>query len=88
MRITQWLKGRNSVSPARSKSSRLAGFETPAYAIPPSRQGRRAVTTWQAEAAVRQLKALALEQGWTQQRAVAEALNLLFVRCGKPTIAN
>ena len=87
MRITQWLERRNSVPPARSKSSRLAGFETPACAIPPSRQGRKAITTWQEEEAVRQLKVIALDQGWTQQRAFAEALNLLFAKLDKPTIA-
>jgi|JRHI01.1.fsa_nt_gi hypothetical protein len=54
---------------------------------PRSRHGRRAITAWQEEAAVQQLKAIAFEQNWTQQRAVAEALNLLFAKHGKPTVA-
>jgi hypothetical protein len=58
-----------------------------AYPIPPSRRSRKALTTWQVDVAVRQLKTIALEQGWTQQRALAEALNLLFAKHGKATIA-
>jgi hypothetical protein len=87
MRIMHWFEGRNSVSSRRLRSSPRSGVQAPPCAIPPSRQGRKAITTWQEEAAIRQLKALALEQGWTQQRAVAEALNLLFGKLGKPTIA-
>jgi hypothetical protein len=57
------------------------------YPVPPSRRSRKALTTWQDDVAVRQLKTIALEQGWTQQRALAEALNLLFAKHGKSTIA-
>lgn len=60
---------------------------TGAYPIPPSRRNRKALTTWQDDVAVQQLKSVALEQGWTQQRALAEALNLLFAKHGKATIA-
>jgi hypothetical protein len=85
MRFIHWFEGRNSISSRRS--SRGSGVQAPPCAIPPSRQGRKAITTWQEEAAVRQVKAIALEQGWTQQHAFAEALNLLFEKHGKATIA-
>jgi hypothetical protein len=87
MRFIHWFEGRNSVSSRRLRSSRRFGVEAPPCAIPPSRQGRKAITSWQEEAAIRQLKTIALEQGWTQQRALAEALNLLFAKLDKPTIA-
>jgi hypothetical protein len=75
--MQRWLEGRNSVASERLRTT---------YAIPPSRRGRRAITTWQKEAAIWQLKAIALEQGWTQEHAFAEALNLLFAKHGKATI--
>ena len=61
---------------------------TGAYPIPPSRQRRKAVTTWQDELALKQLKDLANEKGKNEQALLAEALNLLFVRHEKPPIAN
>jgi hypothetical protein len=59
-----------------------------AWPIPPSRRSKKALTTWQDAAALKQLKQLADEQGISQQRALAEALNLLFAKHGKPPIAN
>lgn len=58
-----------------------------AYPTPPSRKTRKPITVWQDELAVRQLKALALERGVPQQKIVAEALNLLFAKYGKPPVA-
>ena len=60
----------------------------PAAYTAPSRQGRKPVTIWQDPAAVKQLKLLAAETGISQQKLAAEALNLLFVKHGKPPIAN
>jgi hypothetical protein len=59
----------------------------PVYPIPPSRQNRKALTTWQDAIALKQLKVIADEQGISQQKAIAEALNLLFAKHGKPAIA-
>jgi hypothetical protein len=59
-----------------------------ATALPPSRQNRQALTTWQATAAVKQLKQIALEEGTTVQALVAEGINDVFRRRGKPPIAS
>jgi len=58
------------------------------YAIPPSRRTKKAVTTWQDAVAVQQLKDISHERGVSQQKLIAEALNLLFTKHGKPTIAS
>jgi hypothetical protein len=44
-------------------------------------------SSYQAPEAVRQLKILAAEQGSTIQALTAEALNMLFAKYGKPTVA-
>jgi hypothetical protein len=56
-------------------------------AVPPSRKTRKAITTWQDAAAVKQLKALAHRTERSQQELIAEALNLLFDRYRKPPVA-
>ena len=86
MKIMDVLERRRAAKALRllSVNSRLDALSRK---LPPSRHGRRAITAWQEEAAVQQLKAIAFEQNWTQQRAVAEALNLLFAKHGKPTVA-
>lgn len=50
------------------------------YPIPPSRQTRKAVTTWQDEVALKQLRSLSHERGESQQALLAEALDLLFAQ--------
>ncbi len=57
------------------------------YPVPPSRQGRRGLTSHHDPAVITQLKELALEQGTTQQKLIAEGLNLVFTKYGRPTIA-
>jgi hypothetical protein len=56
-------------------------------AVPKSRQGRRGLLTYHDSATIKQLQALALEEDMSQQKLVVEALNLLFVKYGKPPIA-
>ena len=53
----------------------------------PDREGRVSMPFWTGVAAKRQLRILAAEQDTTQQALMAEALNLLFARHGKPPIA-
>jgi hypothetical protein len=72
---------------SRTQRTAAAPESGGAYPIPPSRRNRKALTTWQDDVAVQQLKAIAVEQGWTQQRTLAEAMNLLFAKYGKATIA-
>lgn len=57
------------------------------YPVPPSRRGRRGLTSHHDPAVITQLKELALEQGTTQQKLIAEGLNLVFTKYGRPTIA-
>lgn len=59
---------------------------TPA-ARSPSRKGQTLVGGFFAPEVHRQLKVMAAEQGTTQQALIAEALNMLFAKSGKPEIA-
>ena len=53
----------------------------------PSREGQILVGGFFAPEVHRQLKVLAAESGVTQQGLIAEALNMLFAKHGKPQIA-
>jgi hypothetical protein len=55
--------------------------------VAPSRERRKPLTTWQDEAAIKELRTLSLETGKKQQALVAEALNMLFAKHGKRTVA-
>jgi hypothetical protein len=55
--------------------------------LPPSRQGKRAIAGFFDPAAARQLKHLALERDTSIQALLAEALNDLFGKYGRPPIA-
>jgi hypothetical protein len=57
------------------------------YPIPPSRMTRKAITTWQDAVAVQQLKDIAGERRISQQKLIAEALNMVFAKYGRPPIA-
>jgi hypothetical protein len=59
----------------------------PASYRAPSRENRKALTTWQDAAAVKQLKHLAAELGVTQQALIAEGINAVLAKYGKPTVA-
>jgi hypothetical protein len=64
--------------------------KTTKEASPPaakSREGRVVLGSYQTTEAVKQTKMLAIEQDTTMQALLAEALNLLFQKYGKPTIA-
>lgn len=69
--------------------------EKPSKAEPPeegkaeggSRVGRVVFGSYQTTETVKQTKMLAIEQDTTMQALMAEALNLLFQKYGKPTIA-
>ena len=55
--------------------------------VPPSRKNRKSFTTWQDETALSELRAISHETGKSQQRLIAEALNLLLTKYGKRTVA-
>jgi hypothetical protein len=58
---------------------------TPAKA--PSRRTKAGLLTMHDGAVLKQLKTLAAKEETTQQKLVAEALNMLFVKYGEPPIA-
>ena len=51
------------------------------------REGKKQAVFWISEACKRQLKITCGEQGKTEQVLLTEALNDLFAKYGKPTIA-
>jgi hypothetical protein len=66
-----------------ASQSAAAGKKT----VPPSREGKRAITMHQPDAVRRQLKLMAAEQDRTIDDLCSEALNLLFAKHRKPQIA-
>lgn len=56
-------------------------------AIPKSRVGQVALTTWMNPAVVKQLKQISADTGIKQQRLVGRALNHLFREFSRPEIA-
>jgi hypothetical protein len=66
--------------------------DTPArqrpYVRPPSRKHRAPLTTWQDESAIKALKHIAVEESTTVQALVAEAINALLEKRGRPTVAS
>jgi hypothetical protein len=55
--------------------------------LPPSRQGKKAITGYFDPAVSRQLKQIALDQNTTIQDLLAESLNDLFVKYRKSPLA-
>lgn len=55
--------------------------------LPPSRQGKRAVTLWLEPNVVRQLNIIAAETDRTREDLFRDVLNALFELHGKPQIA-
>lgn len=60
---------------------------TSASSVPPSRQGKKAITGHFDPAVSRQLKQIALDHGTTVQALLAEAMNDLFVKYKRNPIA-
>lgn len=77
-----WLERLN---PLR-KTPQPTATSTP-YPVPPSRKNRKALTTWQDEVALKQLKLIATETGVSQQALIAEGLNYVLTKYGKPAVA-
>jgi len=55
--------------------------------LPPSRKGKKAITGFFDPAVSKQMKQIGLEQDRTLQDLMAEAINDLFQKHGKPPIA-
>jgi hypothetical protein len=67
-----------------SKPSEAQAINNP---LPPSRQGKKAITGYFDAAVSRQLKQLALDRDTTIQALLSEGLNELFIKYGRNPIA-
>ena len=55
--------------------------------LPPSRRGKKRLEVWVSPEARKQLKLIAVEEDKSQDRMMADALNMLFAKHGIPPIA-
>jgi Ribbon-helix-helix domain len=55
--------------------------------VAPSRKNRKSVTTWQDEAALKELRAISAQTGISQQKLIAEGLNYVLTKYGKRSVA-
>jgi hypothetical protein len=55
--------------------------------VQPGRVGKKQVLGWFSAECKKQLKLMGADQGKTEQELLAEALNNLFSKYGKPTLA-
>lgn len=55
--------------------------------LPPSRRGKKRLEVWVSPEARKQLKLIAVEEDKSQDRVMADALNMLFAKHGVPPIA-
>ena len=76
-----------AAAPAATSQAAEAGKGTKAGPRAPSREGQTLVGGFFAPPVHKQLKVLAAETGITQQALLAEALNMVFAKYGKPEIA-
>jgi hypothetical protein len=71
---------------SRGKVAPPAGNSAGPY-VAPSRKNRKSVTTWQDEAALKELRVIASETGISQQALIAEGLNYVLTKYRKRTVA-
>jgi hypothetical protein len=77
-----WLARLNPLRRTPAQVQRAA-----AYPVPPSRKNRKALTTWQDAAALKHLKVIASDLDVSQQALIAEGINHVLAKYGKPTVA-
>lgn len=75
------------VTEIQSKKEPSKAVEPSKGDVPPSRQGKKAITGFFDPVVSRQLKQIGLEEDKTVQALLAEALNDLFEKYGKNPIA-
>jgi hypothetical protein len=80
-----WLGRLTGFTRARQQQVEPAA-KSPAYRAP-SPQNRKSLVSWQDEAAIKELKRLAVELGTTQQALIAEGINLVLAKHRKATVA-
>jgi hypothetical protein len=72
--------------PAKGIVETAVAADRPRY-VPPSREGKKALTAWVPAAAAKQFNMMALEQDTTVQALLAELVDEFFARHGKPRLA-
>jgi hypothetical protein len=72
---------------SRARAGQVAPKPKTAYPIPPSREHRKALTTWQDSVALRHLKEISVATGFSQQALIAEGINHVLAKYGKPSVA-
>jgi hypothetical protein len=55
--------------------------------VPPSRKNRKSITTWQDEAALKELRAISGRTGISQQALIAEGLNYVLTKYRERAVA-
>ena len=81
-------EAKRQATPARSrKKPEVAPQPQGRAGLPPSRQGKKALTGYFDPEVVKQLKVMAAAEDTTIQALMSEALNDLFKKYGKPHIA-
>lgn len=83
----QSASGKSHVKEVVSESTSSVAIKENTLSVPPSRQGKRAITGFFDPAVSRQLKQLALNEDKTIQLLLAEALNDLFEKYNQKPIA-
>ncbi|MEZ0301436.1 MAG: ribbon-helix-helix domain-containing protein, partial [Hyphomicrobiaceae bacterium] len=55
--------------------------------VAPSRKNRKSITTWQDEAALKELRAISAETGISQQELIADGINYVLAKYRKRSVA-
>ena len=76
-----------AIPPAVGPEAASQGERSAAIAVPPSRQGKKAIAAYFDPAVRKQLALLAVQEERTQADLLAEAINLLFEKYDQPPIA-
>lgn len=80
-------QSQSAPSMPEASSGHTQAAPTSGSKLPPSRQGKKAITGYFDPAVSKQLKRLALEQDKTVQELLGEGLNELFTKYGENPIA-
>src|SRR5262245_29280179 len=75
------------IAPMEPRQDPAAGRHSARTVRSSSRKNRRSVTTWQDEAALKELRTIANETGISQQALIAEGLNYVLTKYRKRTVA-
>ena len=80
-------KSLNSEASPKKEKEQASEGEGDKAILPPSRQGKKALTGYFDPEVIKQLKVLAAAEDKTMQSLMSEAINELFKKYGRPHIA-